>query len=126
MAENLHQFEGGAWLPDSVQEGHMAVTATATAAPATTNCPPLDCYQQCQEQDKERYKACVELNKAHIEEMKKHGCPGTTCKTKNFSKTCRKRKSTKKTTCKKSKKKTATTCKKTVKKTTKKKNCGCK
>lgn len=89
-------------------------------------CPPLDCYQQCQEEDRAKNEWCKELNNQHLEAMKTAGCEGVKCTLKSNVKSCS-YKSRKKTAAKKKKrkKKKKSTCKTKPKKKTKPKSCGC-
>ena len=97
---NLQPGEGYATRPQRDQQqqqgGGQAGAGAAGAGSNQGGCPPLDCYQQCQELDRQKNEHCKELNRLHVEAMKEAGCKGTKCSTKPFGKTCRKRKTKKK------------------------------
>lgn len=86
-----------------------------TTPPPGMVCTPIDCYDTCRQQDRDRTTACRELNNKHVETMKAIGCKSTSCKTRSLVKSCRR---PKKRCVKKPVKKCA---KKVVKKCTKKK-----
>ena len=74
--------------------GPVSLPITSSAAPC-----PLDCYEQCRQNDLNTDTTCKELNTKYLEQMKAMGCTGTTCTYKSKAKTCSKRKRKKTKVC---------------------------
>jgi hypothetical protein len=75
LVSNLMSLGGPASLPVS-----------SAVAPC-----PVDCYDQCRQNDLNTDTACKELNRKYEEQMEAIGCSGTKCSYKSKAKTCAKR-----------------------------------
>lgn len=80
---------GGTGTGGATGTGGTGGTGGGGTAPPGMVCRPIDCYEQCRENDKAKREACQELNRVHVEAMKAAGCKYTSCKTPSFAKSCR-------------------------------------